>query len=62
MAEEEVKTTVATTEAPKEAPAAAKKKKGKRVVNAGQVHIQATFNNTIINTWCITIYTAFTCS
>ena len=46
---EDVKTTVAT-EAPVEAPAATKKaKKGKRVVTSGQVHIQATFNNTIIS-------------
>ena len=46
MAEEELKaTTVAeTTAAPK-----AKGKKGKRIVNAGAVHIQATFNNTIIS-------------
>ena len=46
MAEEELKaTTVAeTAAAPK-----AKGKKGKRIVNAGAVHIQATFNNTIIS-------------
>jgi small subunit ribosomal protein S11 len=30
------------------APAAAKKKKAKRAVPAGQVHILATFNNTIV--------------
>ena len=51
MAEEIEKTAKET--APVEAPVAAttttKKKKGKRVVNAGQVHIQATFNNTIIS-------------
>ena len=47
MAEEEVKT---TTEAVVEAPKASKAaKKGKRIVNAGAVHIQATFNNTIIS-------------
>ena len=47
MAEEEVKnTTVAeTTEA--QAPKAKAAKKGKRIVNSGAVHIQATFNNTI---------------
>ncbi len=47
MAEEEIKQ---TTNAPEttEAPKAKKAKKGKRVVNHGQVHIQATFNNTII--------------
>ena len=47
MAEEEIKTTVAEaneSKAPK-----SKAKKGKRIVNAGQVHIQATFNNTIIS-------------
>ena len=49
MAEEEVKTTTteaAAVEAPKATKAA---KKGKRIVNAGAVHIQATFNNTIIS-------------
>ena len=47
---EEVKTTVAA--APETAEAAKKSKagkKGKRIVNAGQLHIQATFNNTIIS-------------
>ena len=39
--------TTATTAAAK--PAAAKKKKSKRSVPAGQVHVQATFNNTIIS-------------
>ena len=54
MAEEEIKKTTdapeATTKAAEttEAPKAKKAKKGKRVVNHGQVHIQATFNNTII--------------
>ena len=55
MAEEEIKNTVAaeapeTTEAT--APEAKKSKagkKGKRIVNAGELHIQATFNNTIIS-------------
>lgn len=56
MAEEEVKNTTVTaetaatteaTDAP--APKATKKsKKAKRIVNAGAVHIQATFNNTIV--------------
>ena len=46
MAEEEIKTTEAVVEAPKASKAA---KKGKRIVNAGAVHIQATFNNTIIS-------------
>ena len=48
MAEEEIK----NTEAPVEATAKAKGskgKKGKKIVNAGAVHIQATFNNTIIS-------------
>ena len=51
MAEEEIKkTTDAAVEAPAtEAPKAAKKaKKGKRIVTSGQMHIQATFNNTIV--------------
>ncbi len=55
MAEEEIKTTVAA-EAPEATEAAAPEakkskagKKGKRVVNAGELHIQATFNNTIIS-------------
>ena len=50
MAEEEVKTTVVETAA-EETPVETKVKrgkKGKRVVNNGQVHIKATFNNTII--------------
>ena len=48
MAEEEVKST--TTEAQvAEAPTPkVKGKKGKRVVTSGQLHIQATFNNTIV--------------
>ncbi|MBR2841636.1 30S ribosomal protein S11 [Candidatus Saccharibacteria bacterium] len=46
MAEEEVKNTTNTeVEAPK---ATKRSKKAKRIVNAGAVHIQATFNNTII--------------
>ena len=54
MAEEEVKNTTvaetseATTEEVKVAPKS-KAKKGKRIVNSGQVHIQSTFNNTIIS-------------
>jgi small subunit ribosomal protein S11 len=59
MAEEEIKnkttetaeTTEATEVSADVAPKtkAAKAKKGKRIVNAGAVHIQATFNNTIIS-------------
>ncbi len=49
MAEEEVKNTTATSEAPNtEVVSRKKNKKAKRIVNAGAVHIQATFNNTII--------------
>lgn len=51
MAEEEIKKTTNAPEATAEtteAPKAKKAKKGKRIVNHGQVHIQATFNNTII--------------
>ena len=44
---------IQATKAPEVEPAAkatkAKGKKGKRVVQAGQVHIQATFNNTIVS-------------
>ena len=44
----EVKATA--SEAPVvEAPVAKKAKKGKRIVTSGQVHIQATFNNTIVS-------------
>src|SRR6056297_1901776 len=48
MAEDTTTTTTTTTEAeaPKTAP---KKHKVKRTVSSGQVHIQATFNNTIIS-------------
>ena len=47
MAEEEVKNEAVSTE-PK-APKSKQAKKGKRIVNAGAVHIQATFNNTIVS-------------
>lgn len=48
--EEKVKTTEATTEAAETtAVSKSKSKKVKRIVNAGAVHIQATFNNTIIS-------------
>ncbi len=47
MAEEEVKNEVVSTE-PK-ASKSKQAKKGKRIVNAGAVHIQATFNNTIVS-------------
>lgn len=57
MADEDLKTTTATAEpetkataeAPATAAAPAKKRKAKRSVPAGQVHILATFNNTIIS-------------
>ena len=53
MAEEEVKTTtpVENAETPEVAakPTKSRGKKGKRVVPAGEVHIQATFNNTIVS-------------
>ncbi|MDO4747368.1 MAG: 30S ribosomal protein S11 [Candidatus Saccharibacteria bacterium] len=44
---EEVKNEVQTAEA--QAPKSKSNKKVKRIVNAGEVHIQATFNNTIIS-------------
>ncbi|MBR2709972.1 30S ribosomal protein S11 [Candidatus Saccharibacteria bacterium] len=46
MAEEEIKTVA--TEAPVEAAKSKKSKKMRRIVNNGAVHIQATFNNTIV--------------
>jgi len=46
-APEESAAPVTTTEAPA-APKAGKRKKNKRTVTFGQLHIQATFNNTII--------------
>lgn len=52
MAEEATKTTTVAAEAGQAAAPVAKAKstrKGKRIVNAGAVHIQATFNNTIIS-------------
>ena len=49
MAEQEEKTTTVETTAQAPATKAKAGKKGKRIVNAGQVHIQATFNNTIIS-------------
>ena len=59
MAEEEIKNkTAETTETgatdgaevkAEKSKTTAKGKKGKRIVNAGAVHIQATFNNTIIS-------------
>jgi small subunit ribosomal protein S11 len=44
----ETTTTTTITEAPAPASAPAKKKKAKRSVPAGQLHVKATFNNTII--------------
>ena len=51
MAEEEIKNTETTAEVKTEEVKAAPKKakKGKRLVQSGQAHIQATFNNTIIS-------------
>lgn len=49
MAEENIKKTEAVEAPSTEAPKAAKKaKKGKRIVTSGQMHIKATFNNTIV--------------
>lgn len=53
MAEEEIKKASEVAEAietpAEETKKSAKGKKGKRIVNSGAVHIQATFNNTIIS-------------
>ena len=46
MAEDTIVTTAPEVE--QKAPTKAKGKKGKRIVQAGEVHIQATFNNTIV--------------
>ena len=48
MAEEEIKNT-AVPETPEVSVKAKKIRKVKRIVNAGAVHIQSTFNNTIIS-------------
>ena len=47
MAEEVKNAAVETTEA--QAPKSKQAKKNKRIVNSGVVHIQATFNNTIVS-------------
>ena len=49
MAEEEIKNTTAVEATEAQAPKAKAAKKGKRIVNSGAVHIQSTFNNTIIS-------------
>ena len=51
MAEDTTVNTAPEVEQAVEAPKAAAKrgKKGKRIVQAGEVHIQATFNNTIVS-------------
>lgn len=49
MAEEEVKNTSVAAEATETVAPKKSAKKMKRIVNAGAVHIQATFNNTIIS-------------
>ena len=49
MAEEEIKATIASEAPVEEAKKTKAGKKGKRIVNAGELHIQATFNNTIIS-------------
>ena len=49
MAEEEIKNKTAEAPAQESKKAGKKAKKGKRIVASGQMHIQATFNNTIIS-------------
>ena len=49
MAEEETKKTASATTETVAPSAKQRNKKGKRIVNSGAVHIQATFNNTIIS-------------
>jgi small subunit ribosomal protein S11 len=48
MTDETTQTPVVEEAAPAATPAAPKKKKVKRSVPTGQVHVQATFNNTIV--------------
>ena len=49
MAEEEIKATTAAETNESKAPKSKASKKTKRIVNSGAVHIQSTFNNTIIS-------------
>ena len=49
MAEEQIKNTTATEASEATTSKTKAAKKGKRIVNSGAVHIQATFNNTIIS-------------
>ena len=49
MAEEEIKATTAAEATESKAPKSKASKKTKRIVNSGAVHIQSTFNNTIIS-------------
>ena len=49
MAEEDIKKTATPESQEPAAPKAKAGKKGKRIVSSGAVHIQATFNNTIIS-------------
>ena len=49
MAEEEIKATTAAETTESKAPKSKAGKKAKRIVNSGAVHIQSTFNNTIIS-------------
>ena len=49
MAEDINKANVATESTEPKAAKSKQSKKGKRIVNAGAVHIQASFNNTIIS-------------
>lgn len=49
MAEEEIKDTAVVSTPEVETKASKKSKKMKRIVNAGAVHIQSTFNNTIVS-------------
>lgn len=49
MAEEIITTPTTTAEAPQTPAKSTRKKKTKRVVASGQLHIKATFNNTIVS-------------
>ena len=49
MAEENIKENVANESGEVKAPKSKQAKKGKRIVNSGAVHIQATFNSTIVS-------------
>ena len=59
MAEEEIKATTAAETTESKTPKSKASKKTKRIVNSGAVHIQSTFNNTIISVTSIMMFIIF---